>query len=265
MTDTINTTAHDAPGDAEGTAPLDAAAAQAVSGLDLDGVLGDVVRRAVSAQYAAAAKEIAAEAVGQILTDDMRAQMAAAAVAEAQAALAPPIEVPEPEDEDEDPAAGQGEAEEAEEEPQRRYPTVQAFVEGWVSEVYRRETTEHNVENVRRWCPEWWRHGEAKARFEALWDAFEALRLGETVEKSVFWLVHADPHMTRLFDPDGVFKYCSPNEGHHGHLAALPVVPAPANYSSSDLDDEVTEPEHPSGLVIPTVPTRRRVVIPEFP
>jgi hypothetical protein len=256
MTDTIDTgTAQAAGAAAEGTAVLESAAVQAVTGFDLDGLLGDVVRKAVSAQYAAAAKEIAAEAVGQILTDDLRARMAAAAVAEAQAALDPPIEVPEAGED----AEQEGEA--GEEPTLRRYATVQAFVEEWVSEVYRRETTERNIENHRRWCPEWWRHGEAKARFEALWDAFEALRQGETVEMSVFWLVHADPHMTRLFDPEGVFKYCSPAVGHHGQLAALPVVPAPANYGSSDVDTEVTEPEHPAGLVIPSVPTRRRVVI----
>lgn len=249
MTDTITT-----------DNSAEAAAAQAIpSGIELGELLDAAVRKAVGAKFADAAKGIADKVVGDFLTDEVRAQMTETAIHEAELALNPPIEVPEPDDEDQDDGEQEDTAEAEEQQPERRYPTVQAFVEGWVSEVYRRETTEHNIENHRRWCPEWWRHGEAKARLEALWDAFETLRQGESVEKSVFWLVHADPHMTRLFDPDGVFKYCSPREGHHGHLAALPVVPAPANYSSSDIDDEVTEP-HPSGLVIPTVSSRSRVV-----
>ncbi|MBF6284483.1 DUF4913 domain-containing protein (plasmid) [Nocardia farcinica] len=245
MTDT--TTDNNASAEATG-----AVAAQVIAGIELGELLEAAVRKAVGAQFAAAAKSIAAEVVGNFLTDEVRAQMTETAAHEAELALNPPVVVPEHEDEDED----------EEEEPQLKYPTVQAFVEQWVSEVYRREVSERNIENKRRWCPQWWRHGEAKARFEALWHAFEALRQGETVEQSVFWLVHLDPHMTRLLDPEGPFKYCSPNEGHNAHLAALPVVAAPANYSSSDVE---TEPEHPSGLVIPTVSTRRRVVIAQFP
>ncbi|WP_159850511.1 DUF4913 domain-containing protein [Nocardia sp. CY41] len=244
MTDT--TTDNNASAEAIGSA-----AAQAIAGIELGELLDSAVRKAVGAQFAAAAKSIAAEVVGAFLTDEVRAQMTETAAHEAELALNPPVEAARADDGQED----------EEQEPQQKYPTVQAFVEQWVSEVYRREVSEHNIETKRRWCPQWWRHGEAKARLEALWNAFEALRQGETVEQSLFWLVHLDPHMTRLFDPEGPFKYCSPNEGHHGHLAALPVVPAPANYSSSD----VNQTEHPSGLVIPTGPARRRVVIAQFP
>ncbi|MGW4719724.1 DUF4913 domain-containing protein [Nocardia sp. NPDC004260] len=234
---------------------IGSAAAQAIAGIELGELLDSAVRKAVGAQFAAAAKSIAAEVVGNFLTDEVRAQMTETAAHEAELALNPPVEAARAEVE----PAGDGQEDE-EQEPQQKYPTVQAFVEQWVSEVYRREVSERNIENKRRWCPQWWRHGEAKARLEALWHAFEALRQGETVEQSLFWLVHVDPHMTRLLDPEGPFKYCSPNKGHHAELAALPVVPAPANYSSRDV---VTE--HPSGLVIPTGPARRRVVIAQFP
>ncbi|MEU2258544.1 DUF4913 domain-containing protein [Nocardia xishanensis] len=243
MTDTINTT--------------ESAAAQVIAGIELGELLNTAIRKAVIAEFAAEAKSTAVEVVGAFLTPDVRAQMTETAAHEAELALNPPVVATEPDEPVDDEPEDEGE----EETPQHKYPTVQAFVEGWVSQVYRREVSERNVETKRRWCPQWWRHGEAKARLEALWHAFEDLRQGESVEQSLFWLVHLDPHMTRLLDPEGPFKYCSPNEGHHPDLAALPVVPAPANYSSSD----VSEPDHPSGLVIPTVSTRRRVVIAQFP
>ncbi|MBF6548883.1 DUF4913 domain-containing protein [Nocardia brasiliensis] len=247
MTDTLNTNNH-ASARAAGSA-----AAQAISGIELGALLDTAVRQAVGAQFAAAARSIATEVVGAFLTDEVRAQMTETAAHEAELALNPSVVVSAADDQDE---------QDEDEQPRLQYPTVQDFVEQWVSEVYRREVLERNVESRRRWCPQWWKHGEARARLGALWLAFEALRQGETVEQSLFWLVHLDPHMTRLLDPEGPFKYCSPNEGHHGLLAALPVVPAPANYSSSDVD---TETEHPSGLVIPTGPARRRVLIAQFP
>jgi hypothetical protein len=251
MTDTITT-----DNSAEATGP---AASQVIAGIELGELLDSAVRKAVAAEFATTAKSIAAEVVGAFLTDEVRAQMTETAAHEAELALNPPVVIPEPADE---PEPEPEEEEEEEEATPLRYPTVQAFVEQWVSEIYRREVSERNVENRRRWCPQWWKHGEAKARLEACWHAFEDLRHGETVEQSLFWLIHMDPHMVRLFDPDGPFKYCSPNDGHHSHLAALPVVPAPAGYSSSDV---VSETEHPSGLVIPTGPPSRGVVVARFP
>ena len=47
----------------------------------------------------------------------------------------------------------------------------------------------------RTWCPEWWRHAEAPSRLEALWRAWEHLRLDPATGMSVWFRDHADHHM----------------------------------------------------------------------
>lgn len=48
-----------------------------------------------------------------------------------------------------------------------------------------------------KWCMEWYFHPEAVSRVEALWRAWEHLRLD-----------HADHHMHVLLDPQGPFYNC---------------------------------------------------------
>lgn len=262
MTDTTTSTNSAAATNGE-TAAAGAAAAQVITAGELGELMDAALRKAVAAKFAEAAKDTAAQVVEQFLTDDVRKQMTETAIHAAELALNPPVAEPEAE-----PAAEEEQGEEQEaEEPQTEYPDVQTFVQKYVCEVYRREVSDRGVKTQRRWCPQWWRHGEAKARFEALWMAFEALRQGETIEQSIFWLTHFGPTMAALLDPEGPFKYCSVAGGHQhqGALVALPVVAAPENYSNSNPAAE-SEPEHPAGLVIATVPTRRRVLLrPEFP
>ncbi|WP_063709979.1 DUF4913 domain-containing protein, partial [Nocardia transvalensis] len=227
MTDTTPSTNGAAPAtgdspDSGGTTAAESAAAHSIPAGDLGELMDAAIRKAVSAQFATAAKDIAADVVAKFLTADVRKQMAETAVHEAEQALnpPPPVEEPEPEPEPEVPAEP--------EPPKRLYATVQAFVENYVCHVYRREVSDIGLEGKRRWCPEWWRHGEARGRFEALWTAFEALRHGETVEMSIFWLTHFAPTMAALLDPEGPFQYCSVPDGHRPDLVALPVAPAPA-------------------------------------
>jgi hypothetical protein len=78
------------------------------------------------------------------------------------------------------------------------------------------------------WCPEWYKHPEALIRMEAIWRAWEHLRLEPALGISTWWLNHADPHMRTLMDTEGPFKKCA-YDGHKPHTpekAALPhVVP----------------------------------------
>jgi hypothetical protein len=99
------------------------------------------------------------------------------------------------------------------------YTNVVEFVENYLSLVYRRQVTDIS-ETV--WCPEWWKHAEAVARLDALWRAWEHYRLQPSTGLSVWFLDHADPHMTKLFDPRGPFKYCSVRNGHKDMLSPLP-------------------------------------------
>lgn len=75
----------------------------------------------------------------------------------------------------------------------------------------------------RTWCPQWWRHPEAIIRLEALWRAWEHLRLEPATGMSVWLRDHADHHMTVLLDPDGPFKDCRPDKGHGARLEPLPL------------------------------------------
>jgi hypothetical protein len=58
------------------------------------------------------------------------------------------------------------------------------------------------------WCPQWYKHVEALTRVEALWRAWEHLRLDGALGISTWWINHADPHMSILMAPNGPFKKC---------------------------------------------------------
>ncbi|WP_040797133.1 DUF4913 domain-containing protein [Nocardia higoensis] len=115
------------------------------------------------------------------------------------------------------------------------YSSVVEFVENYLSVVYRRQVTDIS-ETV--WCPEWFAHAEAVVRLDALWRAWEHLRRDPATGLSVWLLDHADPHMTKLFDPRGPFKYCSVRNGHKDMLNPLPLrSPARGQFDSPAPED----------------------------
>ena len=81
------------------------------------------------------------------------------------------------------------------------------------------------------WCAEWYKHPEALIRMEAIWRAWEHLRLEPALGISTWWLNHADPHMRTLLDKEGPFKKCA-YDGHKmarpAALSALPHMPPEA-------------------------------------
>ncbi|MFT2753375.1 DUF4913 domain-containing protein [Clavibacter sp. Sh2088] len=83
---------------------------------------------------------------------------------------------------------------------------LDAFVRGFLAPAYRREVSPRGES---RWDPEWWRHPEAVARLEALWLAWEALRLEGATGMSVWWRDHADYHLAVLMGPTGPFARSS--------------------------------------------------------
>lgn len=100
-----------------------------------------------------------------------------------------------------------------------RWPSLEAFVADYLCRVYARQVTD-TTEAV--WCPCWWEHPEAVERLTVLWRTRE--EKGSTATGlSGWWLDHCDPHMTRLLDPAGPFKYCSARHGHKGLLQPLPI------------------------------------------
>lgn len=96
-------------------------------------------------------------------------------------------------------AAAQEEAKAA---PELYYANVDEFVRDFLRYVYRRPIDGRYV----FWSPEWWRHDEALNRLEAMWRAWEHLRLDPATGNSVWWRDHADPHMRVLLSPAGPFR-----------------------------------------------------------
>ncbi|MEO3939438.1 DUF4913 domain-containing protein (plasmid) [Dermatophilaceae bacterium Soc4.6] len=102
---------------------------------------------------------------------------------------------------------------------------VEAFVEGFVLPNWR-----HGSGAGVRWCRQWWKHPEAVGRLEALWEAFEAMRLQPAPAISSWWLHHFDPHLRALTAGDGVFAGCTATERESVHSPrpdwpAMPPIP----------------------------------------
>lgn len=114
------------------------------------------------------------------------------------------------------PGAADADAEQAAP-PPLHFPSLDRFVEDYLAVIYRRDITMAGT----RWCPEWWKHGEAIARLEAMWRAWELLRLDPGEGGSNWWLMHADPHMRVLLSDLGPFKNC--RGGNHSEERSLPL------------------------------------------
>ncbi|MBF6358265.1 DUF4913 domain-containing protein [Nocardia higoensis] len=226
------------------TAPETDAAA-VIPQMDLGELLETAVARAVTASLAAKAKAIADDVVESMLTPEVLAGMRETAVLETTLALDP-----EPEPEPEPGTAGAAAVAETDDDGdggEQMFASVEEFVEEYVAKLYRRDV--HGRDSQLAWCPRWWDHGEVYNRMTALHRAFEALRTGETTESSLFWLVHFDPHMARILDPEGPFKYCSVQHGHNRGgecLRTLPTIAAPAG--TSDAEDYTP---HSTALFVP--------------
>lgn len=81
------------------------------------------------------------------------------------------------------------------------YPDVDTFVREHLRFIYSRAVDGR----TRFWAADWWRYPEAIARLDALWRAWEALRLDPAMGMSVWFRDHADIHMPVLFSDDGPF------------------------------------------------------------
>ncbi|MGB3761715.1 MAG: DUF4913 domain-containing protein [Ornithinimicrobium sp.] len=106
------------------------------------------------------------------------------------------------------------------------FPDMFTFVEEFLVHVYARNYDP--LSSSFRWCEQWWRHPEALSRLDALWHAFEALRLEVGLGPSLWWRDHADPTMAQLTAADGPFAQCKAGrEPRHQRPAPLPVAAAP--------------------------------------
>ncbi len=103
------------------------------------------------------------------------------------------------------------------------YPNVYSFVGDYLITVWARPIRDN--QGTTRWCSVWWKHPEAVARLDALWHAFEALRLDPDLGAATWWRDFADPTMRVLMDPAGPFAACGPTT--HQPPPILGVEPPP--------------------------------------
>ena len=103
------------------------------------------------------------------------------------------------------------------------YPDVAAFVAGFLAPTYAHDW--EAMDREFKWCSQWWLHVEAVVRLEAMWRAWEALRLDPALGASTWLLHHGDPGMAALTKPHGTFHRCSPEA--HRVWEPLPVIPPP--------------------------------------
>ena len=101
--------------------------------------------------------------------------------------------------------------------------TLDDFVQG-LAHLYARQVTDTTTVV---WCPRWWAHPEAVWRLEAVWRAGAALQTGGPLWASVWMRDHLDPHMRRLMDPAGPWRYCNARTGHRDLIGPLPLEPRP--------------------------------------
>lgn len=87
--------------------------------------------------------------------------------------------------------------------PSTRFPTLTAWMTEWFL-----PTWQHRLDQSQIWCAQWWQHAEAIARLEAMWRAWEALRLDGALGMATWWRDVADYQMLQLLDQNGPFAAC---------------------------------------------------------
>lgn len=219
-----------------------ATAVPPVVAADLGQDLDQAVRRAVGGQIADVAKQIAKDALEEVLSEPVLRGMKDTAREALLRILDPTPPEPEPE-------------------PETVYQSSAEWVEKWLVVTYRREVTAPRSEEDFRWCPQWPEHPEAVCRTEVMWRAWEHLRQGADVQMSQFWRDHCDHHMGYLLDPKGPFIHCSVAKGHKPKLTPLPL--GAVNPAAFDSHVQRTD----SGLYIARTPGEVRAIteFPEFP
>ena len=165
------------------SAPLD--------GLDVASIAGGLVASTVTSEiHRQVQREVApivTEAVAAVLTPQRLEALRTAATAAAEAELNPP------------PA---GESTPPEEAPTLYYGSVDEFVREFVCPIFRRNVGEEGRADY-RWSARWWESAEAIARLEAMWRAWEHLRMDAATGTSVWLRDHADHHLGVLMSPTG--------------------------------------------------------------
>jgi hypothetical protein len=112
--------------------------------------------------------------------------------------------------------------------PELYFASVDEFVREMIVPIFRRKVGDRSPFH---WSAEWWRHPEAVIRLEALWRAWEHLRLDPATGMSVWLRDHADHHLAIHFSDYGPFGK-SQDSTDHGD--PLPYDPPPMGLFPSE-------------------------------
>lgn len=84
------------------------------------------------------------------------------------------------------------------------YPDLDTWVRDYFAPLYARP-----VGGEFRWCAQWRDHVEAVARLEAMWRAWEVLRLNPGTGMAGWFTSVADPLVIQLMSRSGTFAQCT--------------------------------------------------------
>ena len=122
------------------------------------------------------------------------------------------------------------------------FADVDAWVRGWLIPTWERRIDGQRADGASgfRWSARWWDHPEAVFRLEALWRAWEALRLDAGTGMSVWLRDHADHHMPLLLSKYGPFR-----RSEEAVPDGDPLPYAPPAYVRTDLAQETSSTVQP--------------------
>lgn len=104
---------------------------------------------------------------------------------------------------DVDVATGEVTAEAAPEAPRLVYGNCAEFFDGFLRRIYVRSINGRET----HWSPRWWESAEAVYRIDAMWRAWESLRLDAALGASTWLRDHMDYHMAVLTSSAGPFGH----------------------------------------------------------
>lgn len=107
-----------------------------------------------------------------------------------------------------------------------RYPSLRDWVVDYLAPTFSRQ-----VGGEVRWCAQWEDHREAVLRLEALWSAWEALRLEGPLGMATWLTSFLDPQFAVLLGRGGPFAQCAP--GRHTTAGGLVARPSPRPHAGT--------------------------------
>lgn len=158
---------------------------QRVLGVDVGSLATQAIDEAVQAAVQRQVTKMAQKSVAAAMTP----QLIAALQARAQEATAAAVEEHVGQDEP------NGSAETGEP------TTLYGSLDEWVREHLRKSYCPRIDGKNRIWSAQWWRYPEALIRLDAIWRAWESLRLDAATGLSIWWRDHADYHLNVLMNP----------------------------------------------------------------